>query len=42
MVMRLQKSTGFSDLDDLTSGLQPADLVIVCGPLRPWVRPPLP
>ncbi len=34
-------STGFRDLDDMTSGLQPSDLVIIAGRLR-WARPPLP
>jgi len=33
--------TGFFDLDQKTSGLQPGDLIVVAGRPR-WVKPPLP
>ncbi len=34
-------TTGFTDLDEKTSGLQPSDLIIVAGD-PPWARPPSP
>ena len=31
--------TGFTDLDQMTAGLQPGDLIIVAGAARRWARP---